>query len=149
MKTLFQKAVAMEINTRLASLQPSQQRQWGKMDVAQMMAHCSAALEVATGQKNPPRIFIGRILGPLFKKKFLSEAPFDKNYPTDKSFIMNTPRNFEQEKTRLAGLIQQFASGGADNCTRNPHSFFGKLTPEQWALAQYKHLDHHFRQFRG
>ncbi|MBK8485790.1 MAG: DUF1569 domain-containing protein [Saprospiraceae bacterium] len=24
---------------------------------------------------------------------------------------------------------------------------FGFLTPEEWALAMYKHMDHHLRQF--
>jgi len=30
----------------------------GKMDVAQMMAHCSGALDMASGRLNPPRILI-------------------------------------------------------------------------------------------
>ena len=29
----------------------------------------------------------------------------------------------------------------------NPHSFFGRLTPEEWAVLMYKHVDHHLRQF--
>lgn len=25
--------------------------------------------------------------------------------------------------------------------------FFGNLTPEEWAIVQWKHFDHHLRQF--
>jgi len=51
------------------------------------------------------------------------------------------------ERERLSGLIDKFAAGGAAGCTKNPHSFFGRLTPEEWAILMYKHLDHHLRQF--
>ena len=29
----------------------------------------------------------------------------------------------------------------------DPHPVFGSFTPEQWGQMQYKHLDHHLRQF--
>ena len=29
----------------------------------------------------------------------------------------------------------------------NPHPMFGKFTMEQWGKMEYKHLDHHLRQF--
>ena len=29
----------------------------------------------------------------------------------------------------------------------NVHPFFGTLTGKQWGETQYKHVDHHFRQF--
>jgi hypothetical protein len=117
------------------------------MNAAQMLAHCCAALEVATGRKSPPRIFMGRILAPFIKKSFLSEQPFKPNYPTDKSFVVMDERDFEGEKKRLLGLLNDFSSGGSEKCTSTPHSFFGKLSPEEWGWSQYKHLDHHLRQF--
>ena len=49
MKTLFEREAVDEVCSRIDKLQPAVQRQWGKMDVAQMMAHCSAALDMATG----------------------------------------------------------------------------------------------------
>src|ERR1700686_5285888 len=50
MKNLFQREAIDEVIARIDNLQPATQRQWGKMDVAQMMAHCSAALDMANGQ---------------------------------------------------------------------------------------------------
>ena len=147
MKDLLDKQAYDELIDRINKLQPDSQRLWGKMDVAQMLAHCSAAMEVAVGNKFPPRIFIGRILAPFFKKAFFGPQPFKKNSPTDKSFLVIDRRNFEKEKARLLSLLHQFHAGGEEKVTRHPHSFFGKLTPKQWSIGMYKHMDHHLKQF--
>ena len=147
MKNLFQAEAVEEISQRLEKLNSTSQRQWGKMNVAQMLAHCSCSLRTATGETNPPRIFIGRIIGPLAKPMFSNEKPFQKNTPTDKSFIVSDERDFEKEREELKTLINKFHVGGEALCTTHPHSFFGKLTAKEWATGMYKHLDHHFRQF--
>ena len=147
MKNLFQSDALKEIQQRIEKLQPDSRRLWGKMEVAQMLAHCSATMEVAVGEKTPPRMFIGRILGPLFKPSFTNDKPFSKGGPTDKSFLVIDQRNFEKEKSRLLELITQFASGGPEKVTKSPHSFFGKMTAIEWSTGMYKHLDHHLKQF--
>jgi hypothetical protein len=43
----------------------------GKMNAAQMLAHCVEPLKIATGKINEPRMFIGRILAPFFEKRLL------------------------------------------------------------------------------
>ncbi len=147
MKNLFNQEAEQEILNRFNTLTPDSRRQWGKMYVDQMLAHCSVTLEVATGQKSPPRLFIGKLLAPFFKSSVLSDKPFSKNGPTDKSFIVTDRRDFDAEKTKLTGLIKQFSEGGAEKCTTHPHSFLGKLTADEWGLIMYKHLDHHLKQF--
>ena len=64
MKNLFEPGAVQEVMTRIEQLEPSSQRQWGKMDVAQMMAHCSAALEMASGKLVAKRTLLGWIVGP-------------------------------------------------------------------------------------
>jgi len=147
MKSLFEQQTVSEVMQRVDRLTASSQRKWGKMEVAQMLAHCTAALEVAAAEKFPPRMFIGKILGPLFKSQFYNDRPLNKNGPTDKSFIIDDQRDFDKEKERLKKLIKKFAEGGPEKCTAQLHSFFGKLKPEQWGIGMYKHLDHHLRQF--
>jgi len=61
MKNVFQREVVDELISRIDNLQPASERQWGKMDVAQMMAHCSAGLDMASGKLNLPRVLIGRL----------------------------------------------------------------------------------------
>ena len=63
MKNLFEAATAEEVKRRMAQLRPDSERLWGKMNPAQALAHCSAAMEMAVGEKFPPRILIGRLLG--------------------------------------------------------------------------------------
>ena len=145
---LFDAATAQEVENRVASLTPESKREWGKMSVSQTVAHCSLAIEMALGEKNPPRVFIGRILGPVVKKLALgNDEPMRKNSPTAPSLIVSDDRDLEAEKVRLIGLISRFSKGGSAVCTSHPHAFFGKLTPEQWSELMYKHLDHHLRQF--
>jgi hypothetical protein len=147
-KNLFDKATADEVKARVARLRPESQRQWGKMDVAQAMAHCSAGVEMALGEVNPPRELMGRILGGFVKSKVIhSEGPLLKNSPTSKELVVVDQRQLETEQARLSGLIDRFSAGGARGCTTHPHAFFGPLTPEEWAILAYKHLDHHLRQF--
>lgn len=147
MKTLFDKDGAQDVISRIDTLQPASARQWGKMDVAQMMAHCSKTLDMASGRLNPSRAFIGRVLGPIFKSLFTNEKPFSKNGPTGKVLVVADAREFAREQENLKANIRQFHEGGEAKCTRRPHPFFGALTPQEWGRGMYKHLDHHLRQF--
>ena len=147
MKTLFQPGTLDEVISRIDKLQPASPRQWGKMDVAQVMAHCSAAMDMASGRLNPQRTFIGRLLGPFFKPMFTNEKPMGKNAPTGKQFVIADPRDFLREQEQLKQKVRQFHEGGEPKCTRHPHPFFGPLTPQAWSRGMYKHLDHHLRQF--
>lgn len=147
MHNLFTASDVSGIIERIEKLTASTQRQWGKMNVAQMAAHCNLSMETAMGKNVIKRVFIGRIIGTLLKKKVLGEKPFGKNSPTDKSYIFPANLNFEEEKPKMIASIKQFYEGGPSKCTTHPHPFFGHFTPEQWAVFQWKHLDHHLRQF--
>ena len=148
MKNLFEREAVDEILSRIDKLQPASEHQWGKMNVAQAMAHCATTMEWAVGDRVEPRMFIGRIIGPLVKSKVLKdEAPMGRNAPTAKSLVVADERDFEKERQRLCALIDRFSTGGPQGCTKQPHTFFGQLTQEEWARLMYKHLDHHLRQF--
>jgi len=149
MKNLFERETVEEIISRIDKLQPSSQRQWGKMNVAQMMAHCAAGMDMASGRLNLPRAFIGRLLGPFVKPIYTNEKPFSKNNPTAKELVFLHECDFQREQQHLREKIRQFYEGGEAKCTRHPHPFFGSLTPQEWSRGMYKHLDHHLRQFEA
>lgn len=147
MQNIFQQEVTTGLLKRIEALRPDTKALWGKMNVSQMMTHCSMALEVASGKKKVKRVFIGRILGPFIKPNYFSDKPFGKSSPTAPEFVVNDARDFEKEKARLILEVKQFSSEGEAKCTTEPHAFFGPLTPQQWGISMYKHLDHHLRQF--
>jgi hypothetical protein len=149
MQSLFEPPAKSQILRRLSDLSPSAERQWGKMSASQMLAHCAAALEVGTGDRPRPQALIGKIFGPFVRKGLLGDKPFSKGSPTDPTFVVTDERNFVGERQRLIALVEKFSARGRDEAGRQTHSFFGRMTGDEWGRLMYKHLDHHLRQFGG
>jgi Protein of unknown function (DUF1569) len=147
MNNLYNQTDVEKILNRIEKLQPHNERQWGKMQISQMLAHANISLETALGLNFPKRMFIGKIIGHFMKSKVLNQNPMDKNSPTDKNYILQDTPEFEKQKAKAIQLIKTFFENGPSKCTNHPHSFFGKFTPEEWAILQWKHFDHHLRQF--
>jgi hypothetical protein len=148
MKTIFEKDTYDELLTRLGNLSPECERQWGKMTPCQMMEHTARVLEMATSEEQPiKQIFVGKAISWIFKKSFLGEKPFGKNAPTGPDYVIKDEPEMEQTRERLKQLIAKFHSLGPDGLDGNVHPFFGPLTGKQWGETQYKHVDHHLRQF--
>lgn len=147
MKSLFHEPDTEEILLRIDALRPQSSRQWGTMEVAQMLAHCSAVLAIGAGSAAPKRAFIGRIIGPLVKSGYYNDQPWKQGLPTSPSAVISGSRDFDAEKQQLQYAVAAFHRNGPEASTRHPHPFLGKLTPEQWGKGMYKHLDHHLKQF--
>jgi hypothetical protein len=147
MQSLYDKTAYNEIMDRLTKLSPQAVPAWGKMNVSQMMAHCSEALRVPLSDQKMPRMFMGRLLGWVFKKQLSLDKPYKKSLPTAPAFIIKDDRNFEKERNQLSELITSFFNRGPEKTGKYPHPFFGTLTKEQWGKAMYKHTDHHLQQF--
>jgi len=148
MKSLYDPTVVNEVHGRIAKLRADTARQWGRMNVAQMLAHCTKTMEVALGESPPlPRHPLGRLIGPWVKRSLLVKGkPIGQNARTHPSVLVDGPRNFQNERNQLDDAIDRFARGPSA-CTRHPHFFFGAMTPDEWATFSYVHLDHHLRQF--
>ena len=148
MRHLFEPGTAAEVRARVARVAPTGTRQWGRMSAAQAMQHCARSLEMALGDQRPPRMLVGRVLGPVVKRLALGDdAPLRRNSPTAPSLVVADERELEAERERLLALLDRFVTAGPAGCTTHPHTFFGRMTPGEWAVLMYKHLDHHLRQF--
>ncbi|HEX6279719.1 MAG TPA: DUF1569 domain-containing protein [Pyrinomonadaceae bacterium] len=147
MKTIFDQTDHDELLERLGKLEISSQRQWGKMTPSQMMEHLSRALDMAIGKTPSKHRLIGKMLSWMFREEFLGEKPFKPNRPTGKNFIITDDPDFEPTRIRLSALITEFHGLGEAGTDGNVHGFFGPLTGKQWGETQYKHVDHHLRQF--
>ncbi|WP_411768648.1 DUF1569 domain-containing protein [Winogradskyella sp. A3E31] len=145
MKSIFDDGVHEQVKTRIEKLEPHTNAQWGKMDVAQMLHHCQMPLNIVL-QKNTYGLKPNWFAKTFFKKSMYSDTLWKKNMPTLKLFRITDEREFSKEKEALLSLTEEL------NAERNKsewqaHPTFGKLTKDQWGKMQYKHLDHHLRQF--
>lgn len=144
-KNLFDNLVKEELIERINRLTPETERKWGKMNVAQMLAHLQMQIEVAYGTRIVKGNLLMKLMVPLFKKSLYNEKPWKSGLPTDKSFITTgESKDFETEKNKLLGLVEKFSETAIRD---TPHPIFGKMTKEQWSNATWKHLDHHLKQF--
>jgi Protein of unknown function (DUF1569) len=143
-KNLFDPTTKQQIIDRINKLSINNTALWGKMDVAQMLVHCQMPLGVATGKHELKSNFFMRLIGPLFKKQLFNDKPFKRNLPTDKSFIITSQKDVEEEKKHLIEMINYFSTSTISSA---PHPFFGKLSNEEWSKGTWKHLDHHLQQF--
>lgn len=148
MECLFDTGEAEKMKQRVLQLGPQCERQWGKMNAAQMLAHCTVSMQMALGEIKPPRATMGRILGPVIKPMALKDGePMRRNSPTAQELLISDERELAEEQRKLCGMIDRFSAAGPNGCTNHPHAFFGALKPQEWSKLMHKHLDHHLRQF--
>ncbi|WP_207421305.1 DUF1569 domain-containing protein [Desertivirga brevis] len=147
MKSLFNPSESNHIIQRIGKLTPESQGVWGRMNVAQMLAHCQCNLRIALGEQSVKRVLVGILFGGFARKQLVKPEPFKKGLPTAREFLVADQRDFEKEKSELKALIEKFTNGGPEGLTDDPHPFFGRMTQQEWDVLQWKHLDHHFRQF--
>lgn len=132
---------------RINALTPTSRAEWGKMNVAQMLAHCQVPLKVALGDIQPQSSFLFKMLGRLLKGSVLRRPEFRRNSPTFPEAVIADERDFVREREQLLALVERFSNGGKAVFTQKAHPFFGTMTPDEWNTLQSKHLDHHLRQF--
>ncbi len=147
-KNLFDKKECQETIERINKLTPETQGLWGKMDVAQMMAHCNVAYEIPYTDKHPKPNAFAKVMVQLFAKNMvIGDKPYRKNTPTSPIFRMTEKKDFEVEKKRLVDHLNKTQQLGASHFNGLENPAFGNLTDKQWNTLFSKHLDHHLRQF--
>jgi hypothetical protein len=147
MKTIFEKSDLNELLERLRSLEPNSERHWGKMTASQMMEHVARGAEMAIGKEPMKQMFIGKLMSRFFRKEYLGEQQFQPNRPTGAKLIVRNDPEFEPTRERLSTVLAELHNFGESAADGNVHPFFGTLTGKQWGETQYKHVDHHLRQF--
>ena len=147
MKSIFDKTTREELISRINSIPPNAEAQWGKMNLYQMMKHCIVSEEMFLGKKQYKRLLIGRLFGKMALKGVLKDdGEMKHNQPTHPQFKIKGTGNPEPEKHKWASLI---AGYGTLPDTNFVHPFFGKMTTAQIGTYVYKHTDHHLRQFNS
>ena len=148
MKNIFTKEVSEEVVARIENLTSETQPNWGKMSVAQMLAHCCVTYEMIYTDKHPKPNSFAKFMMKVFIKKFVvTEKPFAKNGRTAPQFLIVDEKEFVTEKKRLIAFIEKTQELGEQEFDGKESHSFGVLTIDEWNNLFYKHLDHHLRQF--
>ena len=145
---VFTPQVSEGIINRINQLTPQTKANWGKMSVAQMLAHCCVTYEYVYDNKHKSPNFLMKFILKLFvKNTVVSETPYKHNNQTAPDFIITNDRDFDAEKKRLIAYIKQTQQLGEAHFDGKESHSFGKLNKTEWNNMFYKHLDHHLRQF--
>ena len=145
MKSIFNEDAFAEITQRMENLTAETPATWGKMNAGQMTHHCQGPLNIMLG-KNHYGLKPSWLAKVFFKKSLYSDKLWSKNLPTAKVLKVKDQKDFGVEKGKLKELLNELNSH-REKEEWDPHPAFGYFTKEQWGKMQYKHLDHHFRQF--
>ena len=150
MKTIFDKTTREELINRINTLNENSTAQWGKMNIYQMLKHCTLWEEWISSEKKHKQVFIGRLFGKMALKNLLKdESPLRRNSPTIPELKINRigkNGNVFSERAKWIALIEEYKHFSNNDFV---HSFFGKMTKEQIGYLAYKHADHHLRQFNS
>lgn len=149
MKNVFDPNEVAILKSRIANLSSETKPQWGKMNVSQMLAHCSVAYELTyhPDETNTPKGLKKWLLKTFLKPLVVGPRPYRKNSATSKAFLVADNKEFEAEKSKLVAFIDQTCTHGAAYFHNKENTSFGKLTSQEWSNLFYKHLDHHLTQF--
>jgi len=148
MKSSFDKHHTNEVIARIHQLTPTTTPHWGKMNVAQMLAHLNVAYDMAYTDAYPqPNFLVRWLLTRFVKPAVVGPKPYPKNGRTAPAFLVDSDQDFEKEKKKLINYIEQTQSLGANHFEQKESNSFGKLTAEEWSVLFSKHLDHHLTQF--
>lgn len=148
MKNIFDPKDTEEIIERINNLSPETQPLWGKMKVAEMLAHCNVAYEMVYTDKHPKPTGFKKFMIKLFAKQLVvGPKPYKRNLRTAPEFLISDERDFETEKKRLIDHLEKTQQLGAAHFDGKDSHAFGALSEKEWNTLFYKHLDHHLGQF--
>ena len=147
MESLYHPQGNQNIIDRINQLSPITLSQWGKMTVSQMLLHCQKPIDVAYGTLHIAPHWKSYFFGAARRKKLSDPKLFHKDQSTIKEFIIKHEPNFETAKEQLKNLVSIFAKDGHAAIKNSRHPLMGEMTPEEWDILQWKHLDYHLKQF--
>lgn len=148
MSTLSDAQMSVVLLGRLRALRPDSARQWGKMNPHQAVCHLTDAFRMSYGERKPARV--DNILTRTVIRWVALHTPLQwphgiKTVPdADQVAGRGTPpAEWDRDVAELVRRIEGFPA--LREFGRHP--IFGPLTPAEWGIWSYRHVDHHFRQF--
>lgn len=137
MKTVFNKTTRDELIARIKLLDENSAAKWGKMNIYQMLKHCTLWDEWVAGKQKNAQILLGRLFGRMALKNVLKdEKPLSRNSPTIPELRINKlgeNGDVASEKAKWISLIEAYDHYPNAEFV---HTFFGKMTKRaNWVFS--------------
>jgi hypothetical protein len=155
MPSLLNEDSRQELRQRLEALRPDTAPRWGRFTAPVMLSHVIQSIGMMTGavpvaRKKVPWAFSH---APL-KHMLIYVLPFPKGLPTAPELLARpcidansmSEGAWSAERGAFARALETIPEVAKRNVWP-AHPAMGPLTAGQWGTLQYRHLDHHFRQF--
>ncbi|ANF53255.1 hypothetical protein A0O34_20055 [Chryseobacterium glaciei] len=119
------------------------------MTVAQMLKHCDLVLQVALQKIILPEInILFSAVGILTKFEMqIFNNGIPRNMPTFQKLIVNFEYDFDEAKKSLLKTLDDYWYAFENHKLAQKHRLFGKMKEKDWGFLEYKHLNHHLKQF--
>jgi hypothetical protein len=155
MPSLLEPETSAAVERRFSRLRPDTPARWGKFTAPEMLSHAVQSLGAMTGEvEMAPDDGSWLLRRWPMKHLLLHVIPFPKGLPTSPELLARAsvdeqaaPEVWEHELEVVRALLREVVARGASGASWPDHVAFGPLTGRQWGTFQYRHLDHHLRQF--
>jgi len=144
----FTEEKRQEYRRRVESVTPDSKRQWGTMEVDQMLHHLNLACGGSLGFYDLPdeSYLTSRTLFKWILVDWYSEQPTGLRLPTGFKIPHSQRFEFAYEKSQLLKILEADWNARTADAWK-PHPMFGKMTPTEWGKLLQIHVDYHLRQF--
>ena len=144
----FTEEKRQEYCRRVESVTANSQRQWGTMEVDQVLHHLNLACGGSQGFYDLPdeSYLISRTLFKWILVDWYPEQPVGLRLPTGFKIPHSQRFEFAYEKSQLLKILEVDWHASTEDAWR-PHPMFGKMTPKEWGKLLQIHVDYHLRQF--
>ena len=138
-----------EFERRVSAIESTEQRQWGTMSLAQMLAHLRIVFEISLEEretKDESRAWLMPILWFLMFRIF-TKWPKGR-IKASQQFLNDDASDVEAERSQLIELMRRFvarAETDPDRIVLEP--MLGRISLAKWQRVHGLHTDYHLRQF--
>jgi hypothetical protein len=155
MRSLLKPRWRESIRERAAGLRPESSARWGRFTAPQMLAHAIQSLRMMTGELPVPAERVPWVVrhAPL-RQLLIYVLPFPKGLPTSAALLSRPAAEpstisavaWAEEQRELAHVLETIGARAAGGGWPE-HPASGPMDGRDWGVLQYRHIDHHLRQF--
>jgi hypothetical protein len=144
----FTEAKRDEFRDRVLRVTSANPRQWGTMNVCQMLHHLNLACGGSLGFYTLPdeSYLVSRTVFRWTLVDWFPEQPVGLRLPKGFKIPHNAQFEFNFEKQQLLKILDVAWHARSASDWR-PHPMFGKMTPAEWGKLLQIHIDYHLKQF--